>query len=172
MAYPHFLQVSEWLGRTQKTDHAIIYVKDHKTAAQFVAGIALSRQEEEWFERYYTRVRPQHLVTKGKRKRDERDDKDGDEFFFVSSTGKKINNPTSDLDRLHDKHNLPHVNSQTVRRVFETEANRFLDEPQKALVSDYLAHSGGTANKHYRMKSRETVVMAADLLTRMAQMSR
>ena len=153
MAYPHFLQVAEWLGRKQEAEHTIIY------AAHFVVGIALSKQEEEWFEKYYTRVRPQHLAAKGKRKRDERNDKDGDEFFFVSSMGKKINNPTADLDRLHEKHNLPHVNSQTVQRTFETEAG-------------YLAHSVNTAAKYYRLKNRGAVVEGADLLAKMAEASR
>ncbi|CAB1434971.1 unnamed protein product [Pleuronectes platessa] len=158
------MKVAEWLGRKQEAEHTIIY------AAHFAVGIALSKQEEEWFEKYYTRVRPQHLAAKGKRKRDERNDKDGDEFFFVSSTGKKINHPTSDLDRLHEKHNLPHVNSQTVRRTFETEAN-CLDEPKKALVAGYLAHSVNTAAKHYRLKNRRAVVEGADLLAKMVEAS-
>ncbi|CAB1425227.1 unnamed protein product, partial [Pleuronectes platessa] len=49
------MKVAEWLGRKQESEqeseHTIIYVKDHKTAAHFVVGIALSKQEEEWFEK-------------------------------------------------------------------------------------------------------------------------
>lgn len=170
MAYPHFFQVAEWLERRQETEHSIVFVKEHKTAAHFVVGLALSKQEEEWFDRYYRFLRPQHLVSNRKRKRDEQDEKNGNDFFFVSSTGKKIHNPTNDLHRLHEKYNLPKVTSQLTRRVFETAANS-LDDSQKQLVSAYLAHSVATADR-YRMKTLNNIVATADLICKMSEASR
>ena len=131
------LQVKEWLERKHADDDSIVFVKDHKTAAHFVVSIVLSKKEEAWFEKYYNKVRPQLLAGERKRKRDEQDEKDGDDFFFVSSRGKPINNAAGDLIKLQQKCNVPQVSSQVVRRVFETAANR-LDDPQKKAVFDYL----------------------------------
>lgn len=160
------LQVKEWLERKHADDDSIVFVKSHKTAAHFVVSIVLSKKEEAWFEKYYTKVRPQLLAGERKRKRDEQDEKDGDDFFFVSSRGTPIYNAAGDLIKLQQKCNVPQVSSQVVRRVFETAANR-LDDRQKKAVSDYLAHSGTTADKHYRMKSLESIVMAAGLLKKL-----
>ncbi|XP_056441388.1 uncharacterized protein LOC130378769 isoform X1 [Gadus chalcogrammus] len=160
------MKVKEWLERKHADDDSIVFVKDHKTAAHFVVSIVLSKKEEAWFEKYYTKVRPQLLAGERKRKRDEQGEKDGDDFFFVSSRGKPIYNAAGDLIKLQQKCNVPQVSSQVVRRVFETAANR-LDDPQKKAVSDYLAHSGTTADKHYRMKSLESIVMAAGLLKKL-----
>lgn len=135
-----------------------------------MVSIALSKKEEGWFEKYYNKVRPQLLAGERKRKRDEQDEKDGDAFFFVSSSGRPINNADGDLIKLQKKYHVPNVSSQVVRRVFETAANR-LDDNEKKAVADYLAHSGGTADKHYRMKSVETVVMAACLLKKLQKPS-
>ena len=46
MAYPHILQVSEWLDRKEERQHYVIGVKEHKTAAHQVAVFALSEEEE------------------------------------------------------------------------------------------------------------------------------
>ncbi|XP_056441065.1 uncharacterized protein LOC130378204 [Gadus chalcogrammus] len=131
------MKVKEWLERKHADDDSIVFVKDHKTAAHFVVSIVLSKKEEAWFEKYYNKVRPQLLAGERKRKRDEQDEKDGDDFFFVSSRGKPIYNAAGDLIKLQQKCNVPQVSSQVVRRVFETAANR-LDDPQKKAVSDYL----------------------------------
>ncbi|XP_028297524.1 uncharacterized protein LOC114459484, partial [Gouania willdenowi] len=91
-------KVKEWVLRVTDTrGNAVIGVKEHKTAAQQVATFALTQEEEMWFDTYYTRVRPQLLNSK-KRKRD---DTEGQERFFVSTTGMPIYNASNDLNRLH-----------------------------------------------------------------------
>ena len=171
MGYPHFLQVNEWLQRKKHGENHVVSVKEHKTGAHYVVVFALSTEEEKWFDTYFRMVRPRLLVSSKKRRREEDDEQDGDKFFFVSSNGKKVHNPTKDLVRLHLKYNLQSVNSQTVRRVFETAANS-LDESQKSLVADYLAHSGSTAEKHYRMKHFDSIITTTNLLSEMGQTSR
>ncbi|XP_063049989.1 uncharacterized protein LOC134444691 [Engraulis encrasicolus] len=131
------MRVSEWLDRKQAEEWTIVSVKDHKTAGHFMVSIALSKKEEGWFEKYYNKVRPQLLAGERKRKRDEQDEKDGDAFFFVSSSGRPINNADGDLIKLQKKYNVPQVSSQVVRRVFETAANR-MDDSQKKAMSDYM----------------------------------
>lgn len=63
------------------------------------------------------------------------------------------------------------MTSQEARRVFET-ATKTMTDAEKSLVADYLTHSTATAEKHYRMKQPETIVMANQLLARLAGDSR
>lgn len=54
---------------------------------------------QQWFDIYFTRVRPQLLKSK-KRKRN---DAESEERFFISTTGRPIYNVSNDLSRLHLK---------------------------------------------------------------------
>ncbi|XP_048859831.1 uncharacterized protein LOC125727149 [Brienomyrus brachyistius] len=160
------MTVEEWMARSRtEPDHAVIGVKEHKTSAQQVATFALSSEEETWFDIYFTRVRPQLLSSK--RSRMTTDDQGGDGRFFVSTAGRPIFNASNDLNRLHQKYKLDPVTSQMARRIFET-ATKDLSDQQKSLVADYLTHSSATADKHYRMKKSQNVVLASMLLKRLA----
>uniref|UniRef100_A0A3B1INS4 Si:dkeyp-87d1.1 n=1 Tax=Astyanax mexicanus TaxID=7994 RepID=A0A3B1INS4_ASTMX len=131
------MTVKDWMLRKPfhgKGGHVVVRVLDHKTATQ-VATFALTLEEEMWFDTYYTEVRP---TTKAKRKKTnegEDDDKEP-ERFFISSTGNPIYNASNDLERLH-KYNLPKVNSQMARRIFET-ATKHMSDTQRSMVADYL----------------------------------
>ncbi|XP_060756673.1 uncharacterized protein LOC132867684 [Neoarius graeffei] len=163
------MTVTEWVNRKLEGQHFIIGVKHHKNSSTHVVVFALSEEEERWFDTYYRWVRPHLLRSIRKRKRDV-EDEDAKDRFFVSSTGKKIHNPSNDLLRLHSKYNLWSVNSHTVRRVFET-AGTTLTEGEKSLLSQYLAHSDTTAEKHYHMKQVELIVKASELLSNMGKVS-
>ncbi|XP_041799710.1 uncharacterized protein LOC121611295 isoform X2 [Chelmon rostratus] len=162
------MTVQEWEARTRDSSgNVIIGVKGHKTAAQQVATFALSQEEERWFDMYYTRVRPQLLKSPKKHKRDESGDDEEQEHFFISTTGRPIYNSSKDLKRLHSKYKLKPVTNQEARRVFET-ATKTMTDAEKSLVADYLTHSTATEENHYRMKQPETIVMANQLLARLA----
>ncbi|CAL9688300.1 unnamed protein product [Knipowitschia caucasica] len=154
------MTVVEWLSKRELDGFFVIGIKEHKTAATQVASIGLSQEEVHWFDFYYKLVRPQLLMASRKRKRD---DVEADDKFFVSSTGKMINNPTNDLTRLHAKYNLPNVSSQMARRACEMAA-KSMTESEKSLLASYLTHSDATAEKHYRMERVEDIVKASRIL--------
>lgn len=54
----------------------------------------------QWFDLYFSEVRP---VMLGKKRKRVEDDDETDERFFISSTGKAIYNASNDLERLHKK---------------------------------------------------------------------
>ncbi|XP_038550946.1 uncharacterized protein LOC119884641 [Micropterus salmoides] len=77
------MTVQEWAARKpDSSGNRIVGVKEHKTAAQF-AMFALSQEEELWFEIYFTQVRPLLLESK----RVKRNDTEGEDRFFISTTG-------------------------------------------------------------------------------------
>ncbi|KAG9259826.1 hypothetical protein AMEX_G27435 [Astyanax mexicanus] len=162
------MTVKDWMIRKPfhgKGGHVVVRVLDHKTATQ-VATFALTLEEEMWFDTYYTEVRP---TTKAKRKKTnegEDDDKEP-ERFFISSTGNPIYNASNDLERLHKKYNLPKVNSQMARRVFET-ATKHMPDAQRSMVADYLMHSSSSAERRNRMQMDSNVVEASLLLQSVA----
>lgn len=112
---------------------------------------------------YYRLLRPDFLKAGRKRKRDEKDERDPKEFFFLSSAGKPIHNTSNDLHRLHTRYNLKAVTSQMVRRVYET-ATKEQPHGTKTMVADYLSLSNATAEKHYRYRTSEHTVMAVDVV--------
>ncbi|KAL6455044.1 hypothetical protein MHYP_G00363420 [Metynnis hypsauchen] len=154
------MTVSEWQMRSHGRDgYAVVSVKEHKTAANQIANLSLTQEEEAWFDMYFTEVRP-IMVSRNRA---------GIEFerFFISSTGKPIHNPSNDLERLHKKYNLPKITSQMVRKAFET-ATKLLNDSEKSLVADYLSHSTATAERHYRMRKVDNVVLGFQLLKKIA----
>ncbi|KAI9531485.1 hypothetical protein NQZ68_040492 [Dissostichus eleginoides] len=162
------MTVYEWKHRTSNVEgYAVVGVKDHKTAVQQVASFALNPEQEHWFHVYYKSVRTQ-LVNSKKRKRVEKEDTHEEERFFISTTCQPIHNPSTDLNVLHDKYNIPKINSQKARRAFETAAAT-LAEKDSSMVAGYLAHSTDMAKKHYRMKRPDHVVIACELLNQLSK---
>ncbi|KAI9531484.1 hypothetical protein NQZ68_040491 [Dissostichus eleginoides] len=162
------MTVYEWKHRTSNVEgYAVVGVKDHKTAVQQVASFALNPEQEHWFHVYYKSARTQ-LVNSKKRKRVEKEDTHEEERFFISTTCQPIHNPSTDLNVLHDKYNIPKINSQKARRAFETAAAT-LAEKDSSMVAGYLAHSTDMAKKHYRMKRPDHVVIACELLNQLSK---
>uniref|UniRef100_A0A8C1S2U3 Si:dkey-23a23.2 n=1 Tax=Cyprinus carpio TaxID=7962 RepID=A0A8C1S2U3_CYPCA len=110
---------------------------------------------------YYTWIRPDCI----------RPDVDHRNRFFVSTLGTKIRSASNDLYRLHAHYKLPSITSQEIRRTVETDAAANFTEEQKASVAHYMAHSTAVANQHYRMKTLDSVVATANLLSSLSRSS-
>ena len=108
----------------------------------------------QWFDLYYKRLRPVFQRAARKRKRDDTDPKD---FFFLSSVGRQIHRPSTDLSRLEKKFAVPAVTSQMARRIHET-ATKDMPSSSKTLVASYLTHTNATAEQHYRYKTTENIL--------------
>ncbi|XP_038575161.1 uncharacterized protein LOC119902857 isoform X1 [Micropterus salmoides] len=90
---------------------------------------------------------------------------DNEDRLFLSSAGTKVRSAGNDVTRLHAHYKLPDIKSQEIRRTVETDAAANFTEEQKASVAHYMAHSTAVANQHYRMKTLDTVVATANLLS-------
>ncbi|KAG8431667.1 hypothetical protein GDO86_020522 [Hymenochirus boettgeri] len=137
------LTVQEWKGRIRYMDKdgetTLIAVKEHKTAPQQVATIVLNKEEDEWFKIYFEKVRPSFLKKKEL------------QFFFISSTGEQIFNPSSDLSRFHQRFGLQSVSSQVARRHGKTfSATRMANSAYRKAFIQLLSHSNTTAESVYR----------------------
>ncbi|KAG7455566.1 hypothetical protein JOB18_000383 [Solea senegalensis] len=161
------MTVQEWIARTSSGTNTVIGVKEHKTGAQEVASFVLSEEEERWFHIFYTLVRQQLKNSKKRKRGQDENDIDGEENFFLSTSGKGIYNASNDLNRLHSRYGIKPVTSQMARRVFET-ATKDLTDSEKSLVADYLSHSTATAEKHYRIKQVDHLLRASQLLAKLA----
>ncbi|KAM4040822.1 uncharacterized protein ACNLHF_012092 [Anomaloglossus baeobatrachus] len=140
------MTVSEWTERMHylhqnQEELAVVGVKSHKTAAQQVACFVLNQEEEEWFNVYFSEVRPV-LATR-----------DSPNNFFLSTSGIKIYNVSNDLTRYHKKYNVENISSKLVRKVCQTWTVSKLTEKEKYLFSKYLSHSNMTAERNYREKT-------------------
>ncbi|KAL7886903.1 hypothetical protein AOLI_G00046240 [Acnodon oligacanthus] len=154
-------QVIEWVQRKRVPGHGghvVVGVKEHnicKTGGHLYSlpgggdGKIL-----DWFDLYFTEVRPVMLGEKRKHMEDETDES---EERFISSTGSSIYNASNDLERLHRKYQMPKVTSQMARRAFEM-ATKKMTDTEKSMVADYFTHSSATA---------ENVVTASLLLKRL-----
>ena len=120
----------------------------------------------QWFDLYYKRLRPVFQRAARKRKRDE-DETDPKDFFFLSSVGKQISHPSTDLSRLEKKFAVPAVTSQMARRSHET-ATKDMPSSSKTLVASYLTHTNATAEQHYRYKTTENMVEGKKILMALA----
>jgi hypothetical protein len=120
----------------------------------------------QWFDLYYKRLRPVFQRAARKRKRDE-DETDPKDFFFLSSAGRQIHRPSTDLSRLEKKFAVPAVTSQMARRFYET-ATKDMPSSSKTLVASYLTHTNATAEQHYRYKTTENMLEGKKNLTALA----
>ncbi|XP_038583408.1 uncharacterized protein LOC119909307 isoform X2 [Micropterus salmoides] len=111
------MTVQEWAARKpDSSGNRIVGVKEHKTAAQQFAMFALSQEEE--------LVRPLLLESK----RVKRNDTEGEDRFFISTTGRPIYNASNDLHRLQTKYRVKPVSSQLACRVFEAASKSLVAE--------------------------------------------
>ncbi|KAM4034556.1 uncharacterized protein ACNLHF_021200 [Anomaloglossus baeobatrachus] len=154
------MTVDEWKKRiVHKETHVRIPVHEHKTAANQLATVILTKEEEKWFEIYYSKVRPTFL-----KKNTEIQN------FFISSTGEKIHSVTNDVARFHSKFGLKPVTSQMVRRITETFVDfRCKDCNDKELFAKYLVHSNTTAERVYREKHMCSMVKGSLVLAKLLQ---
>ncbi|KAM4048967.1 uncharacterized protein ACNLHF_026363 [Anomaloglossus baeobatrachus] len=154
------MTVDEWKKRiVHKETHVGIAVHEHKTAANQLAAVILTKEEEKWFEIYYSKVRPTFL-----KKNTEIQN------FFICSTGEKIHSVTNDVARFHSKFGLKPVTSQMVRRIAETFVDfRCKDSNDKELFAKYLAHSNTTAERVYREKHMCSMVKGSLMLAKLRQ---
>ncbi|KAL7886900.1 hypothetical protein AOLI_G00046210 [Acnodon oligacanthus] len=154
-------QVIEWVQRKRVPEHGghvVVGVKEHNICNTGGHLYSLPGGGDgkilDWFDLYFTEVRPVMLGEKRKHMEDETDES---EERFISSTGSSIYNASNDLERLHRKYQMPKVTSQMARRSFET-ATKKMTDTEKSMVADYFTHSSATA---------ENVVTASLLLKRL-----
>ncbi|XP_056157392.1 uncharacterized protein LOC130131646 isoform X5 [Lampris incognitus] len=182
------MTVGEWHKRVKKgSGGTVVLVKKHKTAAQQPAAFVLDQEQEAWFEAYYECVR-EHMKQgcRGdgqkapKRRKMEQRATDGEkvvenaeEPFFLNLAGSRIKNPSLHLSRLHTKYKLPDVNSDEVRKVFETATvSECFEAGDKKLFSNYLSHTVATAEGHYQMKQISDLIKATELIKRLGSSER
>ncbi|KAK5876178.1 hypothetical protein CesoFtcFv8_027174 [Champsocephalus esox] len=89
------MTVREWVNRKLTDGRYLIGIKNHKSGATHVATIALTLEEEAWYQGYYEFIRPEFV-------RGECD------CFFLSARGTKITSGSSDLLRLHESCGIDH----------------------------------------------------------------
>ncbi|XP_071987848.1 uncharacterized protein [Engystomops pustulosus] len=136
---------------------SILYILNfHKTAANQLALLALTVEEEKWFEIYHKHIRPTWASN-------------GDiKNFFISSTGKPIHNVSLDVSRFHENYyrfNVTPETSQAVRRNAETfVSSKCKDSAEKERFAKYLAHSNQTAERVYREKTLVETVNCSKLI--------
>ncbi|KAJ4921923.1 hypothetical protein JOQ06_022187 [Pogonophryne albipinna] len=147
------MTVKEWVNRKLTDGRYLISIKKHKTGATHVATIALTLEEEAWYQGYYEFIRPEFVRGECN-------------CFFLSARGTKITSGSSDLLRLHESCGINHVSctSGQVRRAAETLVATSFTENQKQNVAAYMFHSDLMADKHYRMPVPSTIVATAVLL--------
>ncbi|CAJ0954954.1 unnamed protein product [Ranitomeya imitator] len=151
------MTVSEWNERIHHTYQGrrktIVGVKTHKCSTSQVATFVLSEKEELWFNAYAEYVRP--VFTAGRKIITN---------FFVTCTGKVINNPSMSLRRYHSSYNLPNITSHLVRRICETWTLSQYTDCEKRLFARYLAHTNDVAERVYREKTLTDMCRAQELV--------
>ncbi|XP_034056694.1 uncharacterized protein LOC117536066 [Gymnodraco acuticeps] len=149
------MTVTEWVNRKLTDGRYLICIKNHKTGATHVATIALTLEEEAWYQGYYEFIRPEFV-------RGECD------CFFLSARGIQITSGSIDLLRLRESFFSCGIDdsctSVQVRRAAETLVETSFTETQKQNVAAYMCHSDHMADKHYRMPVPSTLVATAVLL--------
>ncbi|KAI4796482.1 hypothetical protein KUCAC02_026984 [Chaenocephalus aceratus] len=140
------MTVREWVNRKLTDGRYLIGIKNHKTGATHVATIALTLEEEAWYQGYYEFIRPEFV-------RGECD------CFFLSARGTKITSGSSDLLRLHESCGIDHgsCTSGQVRRAADTLVATSFTETHAA----YMCRSDLMADTHYRMPVPSTMVATA-----------
>ncbi|KAI4800247.1 hypothetical protein KUCAC02_013376 [Chaenocephalus aceratus] len=147
------MTVREWVNRKLTDGRYLIGIKNHKTGATHVATIALTLEEEAWYQGYYECIRPEFV-------RGECD------CFFLSARGTQITSGSSDLLRLHESCGIDHggCTSGQVRRAADTLVATSFTETQKQNVAAYMCRSDLMADTHYRRPGPSTIVATAVLL--------
>ncbi|XP_055360600.1 uncharacterized protein LOC114846600 [Betta splendens] len=145
------ITVSEWLDKKHVNGRVCFGISEHKTQ---LLTVAMNAEDAAMLDAYFEHVRPSCL----------KEDVDDKGKFFISSTGRPISSVSNDLSRFHFHYKLPNVTSQEIRRVLETSVSTMFTEEQKRQVARYMARSNQVANEHYRMKTLENAVTAANLL--------
>ncbi|KAM4035015.1 uncharacterized protein ACNLHF_021720 [Anomaloglossus baeobatrachus] len=118
------LTVKEWLQRKQVHDH------DEKTFTAIYTGydvIIVDNEEEQLFSTYFEKIRPTL----------ERPNSTTMQKFFLSLTGQEVKNPTKDLERFHNKYNLPLVTWQMTISAYEHWADEMSKE-NRSLTDEYV----------------------------------
>ncbi|KAI4800254.1 hypothetical protein KUCAC02_013383 [Chaenocephalus aceratus] len=147
------MTVREWVNRKLTDGRYLIGIKNHKSGATHVATIALTLEEEAWYQGYYECIRPEFV-------RGECD------CFFLSARGTQITSGSSDLLRLHESCGIDHggCTSGQVRRAAETLVATSFTETQKQNVAAYMCRSDLMADTHYRRPGPSAIVATAVLL--------
>ncbi|KAI4800248.1 hypothetical protein KUCAC02_013377 [Chaenocephalus aceratus] len=147
------MTVREWVNRKLTDGRYLIGIKNHKSGATHVATIALTLEEEAWYQGYYECIRPEFV-------RGECD------CFFLSARGTQITSGSSDLLRLHESCGIDHggCTSGQVRRAADTLVASSFTETQKQNVAAYMCRSDLMADTHYRRPGPSAIVATAVLL--------
>ncbi|XP_029903936.1 uncharacterized protein LOC115356811 isoform X2 [Myripristis murdjan] len=159
MVFQHFqrpgavegMTVDEFVNRKECNGRVVVGIKQHKTATMQVAALALTLEEDAWFEAYYQHIRTRHETVSC-------------QSFFIGSTGAAVHKVTNDIRRLQDMYKVDRSTSQEVRRAAETQAAKNFTPAQKEKVARYMAHTTQVAEAHYRMMLPEQTAETAELM--------
>ncbi|XP_041823440.1 uncharacterized protein LOC121628474 [Melanotaenia boesemani] len=114
------MTIEDWFQRQRAggDGYAVVAVKTKKVSTRF----ALTQEEEDWFQTYFTLVRPLLFSTAtGKRKLD---DLEAEDRFFLSTAGVPIHSASNDLERLQAKYKLEKVSSQLAHKAYRAAIRR------------------------------------------------
>ncbi|XP_077110575.1 uncharacterized protein LOC143766645 isoform X4 [Ranitomeya variabilis] len=121
---PKKLTVKEWLQRKQVQD------RDERSFAAVYTGrdvVIMDSDEEHLFSTYFEKIRPtlQKLQSTTVQQ------------FFLSLTGQEVKNPTKDLERFHNKFNLPLVTWKMATSAYEHWADE-MSQDSRSLTDNYV----------------------------------
>ncbi|NP_001089476.1 uncharacterized protein LOC734527 [Xenopus laevis] len=124
------MTVDQWLERshleiqdgTKRMRVAVIKVKKNSDEPH---NVVLQRVEEIWFDTFFTKIRPTFL-------------KGESSYFFISSNGEKIINPTTDIRSFQNKFKVHVASWQDTRSIFEKFIIPSCDVKNQELLRKYL----------------------------------
>ncbi|CAJ0964350.1 unnamed protein product [Ranitomeya imitator] len=121
---PKKLTVKEWLQRKQVQDN------DERSFAAVYTGhdvVIMDNEEEQLFSTYFEKIRPTLQKPQSTTVQQ----------FFLSLTGQEVKNPTKDLERFHNKFNLPLVTWKMATSAYEHWADE-MSQDSRSTTDNYV----------------------------------
>ena len=92
---------------------------------------------------------------------------DHEMYLFVSTSGKRIHNPSNDLKQEQEKlHLTPHLGND-VRHMIETFCSRYFDTKTQKMISKHICHEKSTADSHYVDNTVNSTITSVTILEKM-----
>ncbi|XP_063797596.1 uncharacterized protein LOC134958805 [Pseudophryne corroboree] len=153
------MTVTEWLLRRHHhfsvgdntVNAAIVTVKNYNTSLQLATSFMLEEDEEMVFDIYFRKLRPTLL---GNNFQDSI-------YFFISTTGEKIQNASDYLLGFHQRYDLTPVTSQEISHVVQNYVSPKFTCGGKRVVDYYLSH------KDERFRNLDDLVMGSRIINKL-----
>ena len=92
---------------------------------------------------------------------------DHEMYLFVSTSGKRIHNPSNDLKKAQEKLHLTPYLGNDVRHMIETVSSRYFDTKTQKMISKHLCHEKSTADSHYVDNTVNSTITSVTILEKM-----